>query len=274
MGLVRAMALLGLVALVSGRGWAAEDAMERPESVCIPCHQSMEGDIARPVVLWETSIHRKMGNSCEGCHGGDPSDAARAMDPKAGFIGAPEPAQVAAFCGRCHVGVKENYLKSVHYRASLQGKGPTCTTCHHSHDVQKASFDLIEESLCVRCHSFENAQKIKRAFVSAEVALQNEKENLRYTAQRGAPVRRQEEKLFALRNSLHQMTHTLDLPGIEKKTESVLKELEGINQEVDVFKKKIHRRWVMGSLVGGFLVLLIVVLYRLLKTYESDEGDR
>lgn len=273
MGLLRVLTLLGLAALFSGRGWAADDAAEPLASVCISCHQAMGGGTASPVALWETSIHSKMGNSCEGCHGGDPTDEAKAMDPAAGFIGAPKPGGVAEFCGRCHVGVKDNYLKSVHYQAALQGKGPTCTTCHHSHDVQKASFDLIDESLCARCHSFENAQKIKRAFVSAEVALQDEKKILRYITHRGAPVKRLEEKLFALRNSLHQMTHTLDLPEIQKKTESVLQELEGMNREVDAFRKKIHRRWKVGSLVGGFLILLIVVLFQLLKTYESEERN-
>lgn len=226
--------------------------------------------MSEPVALWEKSIHHQMGNGCEGCHGGDPNDSADAMNPERGFVGAPKPEQVPDFCGKCHGGVVENYKKSRHYPAFLKGSGPNCVTCHQSHNVQRASFDLIQEDLCGACHSFENGQKIKRAFVSAEMAFQEMKEELSHLDRRGMPVKKLEEKLFLERNSLHQMTHTLDVEEIQNKTRSALTNLEAMKQETTFLKKKIYRRWWMGSVVGGFLVVFIFLLVRLLRRLEEE----
>src|SRR3990167_9951967 len=180
--------------------WAKEESGQpgqKKESVCITCHRELGGPFAEPVTLWETSIHHQMGNKCEGCHGGDPTDPAEAMSREKGFVGAPKnKAEIPDFCGKCHVGVRENYIKSPHYQAALAGMGPTCVTCHNSHDVQKASMDLINEKTCTQCHSYDNAQRIKQAFVSAEMALTDHKKQIRKLEKRGMPAKRLEEKLF------------------------------------------------------------------------------
>ncbi|MBI2082153.1 MAG: cytochrome c3 family protein [Deltaproteobacteria bacterium] len=265
MGLLILFMLLSL----SATDLAAEGPSQEKVSVCISCHAELGGPMSEPVALWEKSIHHEMGNNCEGCHGGDPNDAAEAMNPERGFVGAPKPAQIPDFCGKCHVGVVENYKKSPHYRAFLNGNGPNCVTCHQSHNVQRASFDLIQEDLCGSCHSFENGQKIKRAFVSAEVALQEMKKELTHLNKRGMPIKKLEEKLFSERNSLHQMTHTLDVEEIQEKTRGALTSLETMKQETMLLRKKIHFRWWTGTAVGGFLIILIVFLVKLLKTFEE-----
>lgn len=252
--------------------FAAEKAGPEPESACVSCHSSLGGGLAEPVALWEKSIHHQMGNKCEGCHGGDPSDSADAMSPAKGFVGAPKTEQVPDFCGKCHVGVVENYKKSPHYAAFQEGKGPNCVTCHHSHDVQRASFDLINESLCTQCHSFANGQKMKKSFVAAEMALKETRSELERLDRRGMPVKKLEEKLFAMRNSLHQMTHTLDVPAIEEKTQSVLTDIGEMKKEMIDFDQKIHRRWWMGAGVAAFLIVLIATLAQLLKTFEEEES--
>ena len=251
---------------------AAEKAGAEPESSCVSCHSGLGGNLAAPVALWEKSIHHQMGNNCEGCHGGDPVDAAEAMSPAKRFVGSPKPDQIPTFCGKCHVGVVENYMKSLHYTAFQNGNGPTCTTCHHSHDVQRASLDLITEALCSQCHSFENGQKMKNAFVTAETALKNTRSGLERLDHRGMPVKRLEEKFFALRNSLHQMTHTLDVPAVEEKTQSVLTDIEEMKKEMSELDQKVHRRWWMGAVVAAFLIVLIATLSQLLKTFEEDES--
>ncbi|MDO8643748.1 MAG: cytochrome c3 family protein, partial [bacterium] len=245
--------------------------VKKDQSSCVSCHLDMGGTLAEPVTLWKESIHYKMGNNCEGCHGGDPLDAADAMSSKKGFVGAPKKGEVSSFCGKCHVGVMENYKKSPHYRAALKGKGPTCTTCHNSHNVQKASFDLINEKLCTQCHSFQNGRKIREAFVSAETALNEQQKTLNYLEHRGMPVKRMKEELFALRNSLHQMTHTLDFEKIRAQTGTVLKKSEEMDQELKPLHQRVHHRWFWGSLVAAFFILLLIVLIQLKKTYEDQE---
>ncbi len=263
------MGFLVLLLLLASPVAAAEGEAPK-ESVCISCHRDMGGE-SGPVGLWEKSIHKQMGNNCEGCHGGDPNDPADAMNPAKGFVGAPKGQQIPDFCGKCHVGVVENYKKSPHYAAFLEGRGPSCITCHQSHDVQRASFDLINEELCSTCHSYDNGRKMKQAFVSAEIALQEMREELHSLDRRGMPVKKLEEKLFAERNSLHQMTHTLDVGEIEGKTKAALVGLETMANEAKVFKQRIRRRWWVGLGVGGFLVVLIFVLIKLLETFEAEE---
>ncbi|MBI4211638.1 MAG: cytochrome c3 family protein [Deltaproteobacteria bacterium] len=254
---------------------ALEPAIRESESTCVSCHRDLEGMLSEPVRLWEKSIHHDMGNGCEGCHGGDKNDPAEAMSPQKGFVGVPSTDKIVDFCGKCHVGVSENFKKSVHFQASqtnlLQKKNtPTCVTCHRSHDIHKASLDLINESLCSTCHSFENPKRIKEAFASTELSLEHRKEDLNYLERRGMSVKKLKEKHFALRNTLHQLTHTFDVPEIQNKTHSVNEALQTTGNDLKVLHRNIHRRWWVGLGVACFLVIFIVVLVKLLKTYEDD----
>lgn len=267
----RCLLLIPLVFLVVSPAVGAEGPAEEKASTCISCHRDLGGKLAEPVTLWEKSIHHQMGNSCEGCHGGDPGDPADAMSPAKGFVGAPKRHQIASFCGKCHVGVMENYQKSPHYAAALTGGGPNCVTCHHSHDVQRASFDLISEPLCSQCHSYENGQEMKKAFVTAELALQSTIAETHLLDRRGMPVKRLEEKLFALRNSLHQMTHTLGVAEIQNKSRQVLADVEEMKKETRSLHERIHRRWWGGVGVAAFLAVLVFALIRLLKSFEEEE---
>ena len=247
---------------------------QAPKNVCIECHEQLGGQYGAPVALWQTSFHAKMGNSCEGCHGGNPLDADLAMEPSEGFVGVPKPTEIATFCGKCHVGIEENYIKSPHYNASQAGKkAPTCVTCHHSHDVVQASMAMINESLCAQCHSYDQAREIKKAFVTAEVKLEEERELLDYLDHRGMKIRRQREKLFALRNSLHQMTHTLDVPLIKSKTGAVMETLEGLHANSLELKKKVIHRWWVGGLIALFFLVTAFVLRAFKKTFDEDEGE-
>ena len=77
---------------------------------------------------WRKSWHYQNGVSCQDCHGGDPKDAARSMQPESGFVGVPKPKMVPEFCGKCHLGIKENYLESGHGKALMTTGGvPTAS---------------------------------------------------------------------------------------------------------------------------------------------------
>jgi len=67
---------------------------------CVECHSQVGGSLAEAVNLMRDDIHRVRGLSCVDCHGGDATqeDQARAMDRKKGFVGAPQPKDIPAFC--------------------------------------------------------------------------------------------------------------------------------------------------------------------------------
>ncbi len=117
---------------------------------CITCHQDLDDEVLTPPVNnWMESAHRVAGVKCADCHGGDPADEDMAMDPAAGFIGKPKPADIPALCAKCHANAKlmrlydkksdqyALYSASVHGQKVKEGdtEAPTCVDCHGKHKI-------------------------------------------------------------------------------------------------------------------------------------------
>ncbi len=213
--------------------WEQRPRVER--NVCIDCHTSdlMKEDYREIPAEWRKSWHYQNGVSCQDCHGGDPKDAARSMMPAAGFVGVPKPKEVPVFCGKCHLGIKENYLASGHGKALMTtGRGPNCVTCHHSHDIQKASLNIINEKLCGICHTYDRAREMKAALLLTEQKINEIDHNLK-TLKAGLIATQDEEKtLFQTQAEYRTLFHSVDVKLVQARTEEFSKKLGVINQEV------------------------------------------
>jgi predicted CXXCH cytochrome family protein len=81
--------------------------------------------------------------------------------------------KISQTCAACHRGVSATYAKSVHGRALLDEKNadvPTCTDCHHAHDVagpHAPGWRLKSPDLCANCHA--NAGMMKKYGLSTNV---------------------------------------------------------------------------------------------------------
>jgi cytochrome b subunit of formate dehydrogenase len=89
--------------------------------------------------------------SCNDCHG--VHDIKRAVDRDARI----NAANVAKTCGQCHVKIEETYNQSVHGQLLAKGdkRGPVCTDCHTSHQVEaprNGHFKMASDQRCGRCH--------------------------------------------------------------------------------------------------------------------------
>lgn len=119
---------------------------------CINCHKAIEDErLTPPVADWQESAHAQAGVKCADCHGGDPFNDDLAMDPSAGYIGKPKPADIPKLCSKCHSDPKKMrlhnlrtdqfslYSDSVHGRKALAGDegAPTCVSCHGKHKILK-----------------------------------------------------------------------------------------------------------------------------------------
>ncbi len=130
--------------------YGASGRAEPGPSACVACHAFLGGELGRPVVEWDGSVHRQNGITCDLCHGGDASvdvgdvkslggqdfadRMSRAMSKDRGFIGKPSGKALFAMCGRCHRQSVDRYAKSIMGKAYLDLKGgPSCVTCHHAH---------------------------------------------------------------------------------------------------------------------------------------------
>lgn len=223
--------------------WGKGPGVEK--NVCIECHASemIKPEFREIPSEWRKSWHYENGVSCHDCHGGDPKDAAMAMSPTRGFVGVPKYKDVPEFCGKCHIGILQNYNESGHGKALRStGSGPNCVTCHGSHSIQKAAIEIINEGLCTRCHSYERAKTIKAALLLTEKkikeidsGLQALKSGLIYTED-------DEKALFRTHAEFRTIFHTVDVNLVKDRTEEFTKRLSDIDERVQKGFKEISFR--------------------------------
>jgi predicted CXXCH cytochrome family protein len=81
--------------------------------------------------------------------------------------------RISTNCGKCHKGIYEQYLNSVHGKALLENSNPdvpVCSDCHSAHSQQDpttTAFRLKSPKLCGRCHS--NATMMRKYAITPDV---------------------------------------------------------------------------------------------------------
>ncbi len=248
----------------AGSALAAED------TVCIQCHGGLDGHLGEPVALWRTSVHAANGISCHDCHGGDPTDFEMAMSPQRGFIGVPEYGAVPDFCGRCHVGVKEDYLASAHGMA-LEVGGPNCVVCHGNHAVQLATIDLINEDSCSRCHDYERAARVKKEISATEASLTSLEASVASLHRVGIDTEPLQESLFASRNSFRRLFHTVNIDKIRSQQAEFDQELSATRSTIEDYRKSLGQRKMAGGIIVVLLVAGGIVAWLIRRTYHDEE---
>ncbi len=249
--------------------WAGEQA---EKSVCIECHTS---DIMKPEFQnipgdWKTSWHYENNISCHDCHGGDPKDAAMAMSLQRGFAGSPKYPDVPEFCGKCHIGILKNYLESGHGKAlRSKGTGPNCVTCHGSHNIQKASIDIINEELCARCHSYERAKTMKQALFLTEKKIRDIEKDIKKLKTDGVFTEEEEKDLFSTHAEFRTLFHTVDVSLVKERTDEFTEKLNLLENKI----KKTFNELGFRRNFSAFLMLVFigmgVGIFLLSKTYKS-----
>lgn len=253
--------------LISGISSASA---QEAETVCIQCHGGQSGRLGAPVGEWRGSVHAANGISCHGCHGGDPTDMAMAMSPERGFLGKPAAKSIPEFCGRCHVGVKEDYLASAHGRALGRG-GPQCATCHGSHMVRTATPDLINRKDCTRCHDYGRAEEIKSAVIETDRRITGLEQSLASLHRIGIATQEMNGELFALRNRFHRLFHSVEVEKVRSQTAGFQAELERLRGRVAAIEAELKRRKLWGGAVVALLVIWGVLAWLLHRAYLDDK---
>jgi predicted CXXCH cytochrome family protein len=164
--------------MIPVRTMVARQSSTTQVNTCVDCHKDRsEAKLSDPVKEMQNDVHEKRGLSCVQCHGGDAQqpDQKLAMAPAKGFVGKPQPATVASFCGKCHsdaafmktynpalrVDQEAEYRTSVHSKriADRDPKAATCISCHGSHGVRAVKdtnspvYPTRVADTCGRCHA-------------------------------------------------------------------------------------------------------------------------
>lgn len=105
-------------------------------------------------------------NDCHGVHDILPNENASSRISKE---------NVPKTCGKCHVLVEETYDKSIHGQLLAAGdkRGPTCVTCHTSHEIsgpQEPEFKLSIDRKCGQCHE-DRLERYRETFHGKAIAL-------------------------------------------------------------------------------------------------------
>lgn len=243
--------------------WGAEIKIE---SACLECHTSDAMDIELQQIPqdWKASWHYQNDVSCHDCHGGDSEDATMAMSHKRSFTGKPDHKDIPEFCGKCHIGILKNYVESGHGKSHIvTGEGPTCVTCHGSHNIQKVNIDIINSQRCSQCHSYERAKIIKQALFLTDkkiVAIEND---IKVLKAKGVYPEQEEKNLFDTQAKFRTLFHTISVSVIRDKTYFFTKKLNNIQENLKgtfdelSFRKK-YSTFVMLLFACSWIVIFLI----------------
>lgn len=227
---------------------------------CIHCHRSLEEErLRKPVSLWSSSVHAEVGNTCEGCHGGDPGNPGKeSMSKENNFQGVPEEDQVTEFCGKCHQQISELFMTSEHWKTGAQN----CVKCHGSHTIQRVSVDIITPEKCTECHDYEKPDRLKHILQSLHGQFHDSENKLKLIS--GFPTESFKSDLDDIRKKLRQVrmiTHTFKTPIIFSEAIKVNKELGETSSEINRILGLMEMRKILGYFTVSIFSLLAVITY-------------
>jgi hypothetical protein len=216
------------------------------------------------------SWHSQNNVSCHDCHGGDPKDAAMSMSPQRGFAGTPKYADVPEFCGKCHIGILKNYLESGHGKTlKATRKGPNCVTCHGSHNIQKASIDIISEQQCSKCHSYERAKIMKQALFLIEKKIGDIEGDIKRLRAGGVFTEEEEKTLFSTHAEFRTLFHTVDVSLVKDRTDEFTNKLNLIEKNIEATFNELSFRKIFSTFLLLVFAGMGVVVFLLSRTYRD-----
>ena len=240
------------------------------ENSCIQCHSKLDDvRLVQPFQQWQESVHAEVGNTCDGCHGGNPQDATMAsMSATNNFRSAPKEGEVVAFCGKCHQELADNFENGFH---GAQGE-PTCINCHGSHTIHRISVDIIQPEKCTSCHEYDSPQRLKTILQDLRENFQSAKTELEQI--KGFPLKTLKSNLKNVWHKLRHVrmvAHTFDIEQINTEAIEVKALLAETEKEIDKLIETSQSRKIWGTLTVGLFLLLFALTYFYNKDNGADE---
>lgn len=242
-----------------------------PGNTCIACHKDLGDErLSKPVTLWSGSVHAEVGNTCDGCHGGNPKEASMdAMSKANGFLGVPKHDQAPAFCGKCHQQIAENFRTSMHYQVGR----PNCIDCHGTHSIKRTTGEMVDPQRCTQCHDYAPAEKLKNLLEGLHARVLDA--DRRIGAIEGFPTHLLEQQLEDTHKKVHntrRVAHTFDMKKIEGEAGEVDKKLALVTGEIDRLESMSQDRKTLGLSAMALFLLLAAVTYLYNEENKKEEG--
>lgn len=159
------------------KGIAAQKTTTQESRYCLSCHKSrlsmtMRNGERLSVYVDETAVKNSVHGAiqCTDCH----AEFSKTSHPVRSFESRAEYSLVSSgLCGKCHADANTKYEGSIHDSVLKSGnrKAPSCTGCHGSHEVARATGDeRMGIMLCNKCHGDMNASYEESIHYKARMA--------------------------------------------------------------------------------------------------------
>ena len=254
--MTRAALWLTLLALAPAGAGAAAPHADLGESTCVTCHEREEDpELSDAVPEWRRSEHAKAEVSCDGCHGGDPSqeDADESMSEDAGYIGEPAWNGVGQFCGSCHEEIAQGYADGTPGDRIRGGiRPPTCATCHMAtgHDTGEPDVEeILADPRDPELRELHGLEQLRAALVrvkeregeSGAVVAALERRPLLPTGLR--------EELEAIRQAYIPIFHEFDPESFAEASDATHARLARLDEAARRHDREVTRRTRYGAVV-------------------------
>jgi hypothetical protein len=202
----------------------------------------------------------KLGNTkspncatCHGIHGATP----------------PGVEDVSKVCGTCHINERVYFNGSPHKKPMDEKKLAECTSCHNNHQIETADTGKLFDTTCTRCHAagskeFIVGQKLKTLLQEGQTALQEAEHVLDQARQMAFDVSIYRSRMLTARSYLIQalpVQHTLDVAKVNELTREARTIANDVRAETHNLQSAIRIRWFGLSLIIGYVLLTMVVIY-------------
>jgi hypothetical protein len=140
--------------------------------------------------------------------------------------------------------------------------------CHGSHQITRASLELINEKSCSRCHSYDRAKLIRGAMQETEGMIVTLDARIAGYKQVGTDTERLEKELFAVRNRFHSLFHNVDVKKVVAESSQIKGELNKITSVLKGLDEQGRRRKLVGAVAVSALLLAALLVHLLRKTLK------
>jgi hypothetical protein len=227
---------------------------------CIDCHKTLEdARLSRPVESWSQSVHAEVGNTCDGCHGGNPEiPDEEAMSEKNNFHAAPKENEIVVFCGKCHQELSDRFKLSEHGKTETQN----CIGCHGAHTIRRISLDIINEEKCAECHDYEKPLEMRKVLESLHGHFNQSRDKVAtiFGFPTG-PVKKDLDGIWKGLRQVRMISHTFDLPLIRGEAKKVEDMLLAVDSEIGRLASLGRERKNWGYFFAAIFSLLALAVY-------------
>lgn len=181
---------------------------------CIDCHSRQKDKAGQVVTIFQSSVHKGAGVNCDGCHGGDSSQADKAKAHSGNFIAKVDTAATLEMCGQCHRQPLEFFKASRHVAARPNAPRLDCAECHGVHAIGAASESFRWPQFCTGCHGLEYLPQLPRPFQQMLSLADDLNDGLQRVAAKGRPPSKELiDRRKEIRHQISLIVHQTDTKG-------------------------------------------------------------